>query len=350
MSELVEALSDFSEVTWDFEEFWKMENDYDVVHIHWPEYLSFEIESYLNSQDDLSDDLWARVEKCCAYWNQHSTMVYTRHVKAPHSRDDQVFKKLYALVFSYCHAVNHFAEFSIKQFQSFFPENTIKLHQVIPQHKHFSLPNDTDKRQAREALNIPMSSKVLLSFGHVKDNEKALISQVFDAIEGKDKYLLAPGWSVKRRKIGYIRLREWVLKWDQWVASLNRKRRINLGFIPEEEAQLYVNAADVLLIPRTNELFSGNISLGFTYGIVVLGKNNSNIGEILERHGNPTFEVGDSESMKAAVNRAFQFSKDGLGSANKAVADEDWSKEKTTTRYKVFFEEAIKEKQLILDN
>lgn len=345
MSDLVEGLSSFAEVTWDFQEFWKMENDYDIVHIHWPEYLSFEVESYLNNSEDLTSDLWNRIEECCKHWHHRSTLVYTRHVRAPHKRDDETFKRLYELVFSYCHGMTHFANYSIGEFKQYFPKNQISYHQVIPQHKHATLPDTSDKTSARNALGIKQSSKVLLCFGLIKENEKTLIDQAFEAIGSNDKVLLAPGWKIPRRRISYIRLREWVWKLEQWWVSLNKRKRINLGFIPEEEAHLYCNAADVILIPRTNELFSGNISLGFTFGTVVVGTETSNIGEILQQNNNPTFKVGDTKSLENAINEAFRQSDEGFGEKNREVADTIWSLDTITEQYRHFYNQAIEEKQ-----
>lgn len=344
MTDLVEGLETFATVTWDFQEFWNMKNDYDIVHIHWPEYLSFEIESYLKTTDNLPEQLWKDLETCLNYWTAHSTIVYTRHVRAPHHRDDEEFKKLYRKVFGYCTAMTHFAEFSITQYQDYFPEIQVSIHRVIPQHKHTSLPNTSTRESARKALGIAQDAKVLLCFGAIKENEKPLIKQAFNAIPGGNKVLLAPKWKVNRRKIGYIRLREWVWKLEQWWASKNQSLRINLGFIPEDEAHLYCNAADVLLIPRTDELFSGNISLAFTFGLVVLGKNDSNIGEILESYHNPTFTVGDIESLEQSVNKAFELAHNGLGAKNKTVAETDWAISVITGCYQSFYQDAIVEK------
>ena len=35
--DLQKGLESYADVVWDYEEFWKCENDYDIVHIHWPE-------------------------------------------------------------------------------------------------------------------------------------------------------------------------------------------------------------------------------------------------------------------------------------------------------------------------
>jgi len=341
LTDLVTGLSTFSEITWDFEEFWSCKNDYDIVHVHWPEYLSFEVESYLQSNDDFTPELWSSIESSLKYWKQNSTIVYTRHVRAPHFRDDEVFKRLYGLVFKYCTGMSHFAEFSINQYKSYFPDIDIPLHQVIPQHKHISLADNSSKNSARKQLGISKTAKVLLCFGLIRENEKDIIRAAFNSIPSKEKVLLAPKWKINRRKINYIRLREMVFNFEVWLASFNKKWRVYLGFIKEEDVHLYCNAADVLFIPRTNELFSGNISLAFTFGLVVLGKDDSNIGEILREHENPTFEVGNLASLQKGVRDAFQRSQEGLGQINKNVANTTWSIESITNHYNKFFLEAI---------
>lgn len=341
MADLVDGLSTFSSVTWDYNEFWDCKNSYDIVHVHWPEYLSFEIESYLNTSDPLPDDLWSRLKKCLEHWKKTSTIVYTRHVRAPHKRDDDEFTRLYKTVFEYCVGMSHFANFSIGQYKDYFPSIETPLHVVIPQHNHVSLPNNSNKQSARKELNINSQANVLMCFGLIKENEKELIEQAYRAIHAKNKVLLAPGWKVQRRKIRYIRLRELVYKLETWLVKQNRYKRINLGFIPDEIAHLYCNAADVLLIPRTNELFSGNISLAFTFGLVVVGKDDSNIGEILSEHGNPTFEVGNKKSLQKAMTKAFALAEQGHGEKNRSIALELWSIQNIANSYEKFYLQSI---------
>lgn len=348
MADLVEGLSTFAEVTWDFNEFWNCNANYDVVHIHWPEYLSFEIESYLNTTDPLPDDLWNRLRKCLEHWQKQSTIVYTRHVRAPHKRDDVEFTRLYQTVFEYCIGMSHFAKFSIEQYKDYFPSIETSLHVVIPQHNHVSLPNTSNKQSARKELKIDKDANVLMCFGLVKENEKLLINQAYQAIPGTNKMLLAPGWKIQKRNVGYIRLREWILKFENWLVKQNQSKRINLGFIPDERAHLYCNAADVLLIPRTNELFSGNISLAFTFGLVVVGKNDSNIGEILMNYDNPTFEVGNEDSLNEAITKAFALAEQGHGEKNRRIALEKWSIQSIANSYEMFYEKAIKLKTQVI--
>ncbi|KGE86620.1 MAG: glycosyltransferase [Flavobacteriaceae bacterium] len=337
--DLKEGLEQYAEVTWDCNEFWKMEKDYDIIHIHWPEYLSFELESYLyKPEESIPKALWNKMIICLEYWSKNSKLIYTRHVQYPHARHDEEFLKLYKTVASYCKTVIHFANFSIQQFKQWYPDLDYIKHVVIPHHNYASLPSKSTKIEAREYLDIDSDAHVMLVFGSIKENEKPLIKKAFDAIPYRNKVLLAPGWKIQRQNIGYIRLREWVWKFEKWLASRNKTFRTNLGFVKEEEAHYYLNAADFLFIPRTNELNSGNITLGCTFGLVVVGKNTADIGELLKETGNPTFAVGDDESLKIAIEKAYQLKEANHGLKNKELALNEWNIQKIA---KAYWEEMI---------
>jgi len=331
--DLQEGILTYAEVVYDCDEFWSCENNYDIVHIHEPEYLSYELEGCMNNTDAIPKDLWRRLLKSLEHWKKHSKLIHTRHVQEPHVRTDDEFKKLYLTVFSYCSGIAHFANFSISQFKSFYPELEHIDHQVIPHQNYTSLPNDISREQARSNLNINKNAKVMLVFGMVKEREKQLIQTAFNAMPSHNKVLLAPGWQTKRRPIKWIRLREWVFNYELKKALKNKKFRTNLGFIKEQDAQNYCNAADLLLIPRIDELNSGNITLGFTFGLVVLGRNGGDIGEILKETGNPVFDPADDKSIKIAVNSSLNLAQDNHGLKNKEIALQEWGIDTISKKY-----------------
>ena len=332
--DLKEGLEQHADVVWDHQEFWNMKNEYDIIHIHWPEYLSFELESYLyKPSESIPNEIWEKTINCLEYWSKKSKIIYTRHVQFPHVRHDKEFLKLYKIVASYCDTIVHFANYSVQQFKEWYPDLDNIKHIVIPHHNYASLPNKSTKQQAREYLNIDQDTKVMLVFGGIKEHEKPLIKKAFKAIPDKNKMLLAPRWKTPRRKISYIRLREWVWNFEVWRAKQNNKFRTNLGFIKEEDAHYYLNAADFLFIPRTSELNSGNITLGFTFGLVVLGADTTDIGEILKQTGNPTFTVDDEDSLKKAIAEVYQLKAQEHGARNKALAVNEWSLSKISDSY-----------------
>ena len=331
--DLQEGMLTHAEVVYDCDEFWSCKNNYDIVHIHEPEYLSYELEGCMNHTDVIPKDLWRRLKQSLEYWKTHSKIVHTRHVQEPHVRVDDEFKKLYKTVFSYCDAVAHFANYSITQFKEFYPNLKGVTHYVIPHQNYASLPNNLTKKEALNTLDIDANAKVMLVFGMIKEREKHIVKTAFKAIPHKNKVLLAPGWKTKRRPIKWIRLREWVFKYELKKALKNNKFRTNLGFIKEEDAQNYCSAADVLLIPRIDELNSGNITLGFTFGLVVVGRDGGDIGEVLHETGNPTFNPFDQKSVSEAVMRALELNNNNHGHNNKDLAIKNWSIDKIAEKY-----------------
>ena len=331
--DLKEGLEVYADVTWDCESFWKMESHFDIIHIHWPEYLSFELEKYLYNGLSIPGDMWAKLETCLKHWSKNSKIIYTRHVQYPHARHDEDFLKLYYLTASYCQTVVHFANYSIQQFKEFYPDLTSIKHIVIPHHNYASLPNKISKEEARKKLQIANDARVMLVFGTINEWEKEIIKKAFNTISTKTKVLLAPSWKVPRRKISYIRLREWVWKFEKFIASKRKSFRTNLGFIEEEDAQIYLNAADILFIPRTNELNSGNITLGCTFGLVIIGKDGADIGEILIETGNPTFNPDNLNSLSEAFELAEELIKNKHGEKNRKLALENWGVDKISKMY-----------------
>ena len=333
--DLKEGLEQYADVVWDHQEFWNMKNEYDIIHIHWPEYLSFELESYLyKPSEPIPNEIWEKTINCLEYWSKNAKIIYSRHVQFPHVRHDEEFLKLYKTVASYCDTIVHFANYSIQQFKQWYPDLDNIKHIVIPHHNYASLPNTSTKQQARDHLNIDSGKRVMLVFGSIKEHEKPLIKAAFKAIPGKNKVLLAPGWKIPRRKISYIRLREWLWNFEVWKAKQNSKFRTNLGFVKEKDAHYYLNAADFLFIPRTSELNSGNITLGCTFGLVVVGADTADIGEVLKETGNPTFTVGNSKSVVNAIKKAFDLTLLNHGQTNKNNALNNWDIKTISKQYR----------------
>ena len=171
-----------------------------------------------------------------------------------------------------------------------------------------------------------------------------LIKTAFKAIPHENKVLLAPGWKTQRRTIKWIRLREWMYRWDLFRAKKNNTFRTNLGFVKEEDAQYYLNASDILLIPRIDELNSGNITLGCTFGLVVMGRDGGDIGEILKATANPVFNPKNPTSIHQAVIKALELIDVGHGFNNKKIALKDWDIDMVSNMYYNFYKETLKQK------
>lgn len=344
LGDLNEALSNFCDVTHSSDEFWNMTGRYDVVHMHWPEYITYEIEAAYNSQ--LSSSLIDDLEERLRFWSARAPIVVTRHNPVPYNApDDPKWRRLYELVFSYASGVVHMAQASVDEFRNRhvgLPRNIDQdlEHTIIPIQNYSSLPNTVTRAQARRKFRIASDDAVILVFGAIRtDAEKQLILETFSALPLSRKVLLASNWpdGMSKKPGG---MREHAVRALRRAAnSFRRDVRFNYGYVDDADAQLYLNAADVLFIPRLWLLNSANVSLGMTFGRVTVGPDAGNTGAILKETGNPVFDSEKPATAVAALTAGLKLASEGaLGPANQAHALSEWSPERCASKYTAFYQ------------
>lgn len=343
------ALSEHCAIQHSSDEFWNMEGDYDVVHLHFPEYLTYEVErAYLAG---LTTELIEAVEERLRFWAARSALVVTRHVLLPHAGEHPMWEKMYERVYAYSDGVVHFGRASIEEFRTRYAATAFNRgreprHEIIPHQNYASLPNDVGRNEARRRLRIGPTDPVMLVFGAIRsDAEKQLIEDTFESLELRGKILLVSSWRERLPNVSWIRLKYWVRDVVRLYHRVHPHHRFNYGFIEEADAQFYLNAADVLFIPRLNVLNSGNVTLGMTFGLVVVGPDSLNVGELLRRMGNPVFDPENPQTSAAAVMEGLRQATEGrVGPANREIAMVEWDVRRCAARYAQFFLE-LKERR-----
>lgn len=326
------------------EAFWSMEGDYDIVHLHFPEYLTYEIERAYT--EGMPTGLLEELETRLRHWSERSRLVITRHVLLPHdARSDPRWERLYELVYRYCDGVAHFANASIEEFRERYREiewfrRREPEHAIVPHHNYTSLPNTVSREEARATLGIPAKARVLLVFGAIRgDAERQLVLDTFRGLKTPGKHLLISRWPEKLAKVSWIRLKYWIRDLTRLYYRLHPLYHFHYGFVEEEDTQRYLNAADVLFIPRFHVLNSGNITLGMTFGKVVVGPNSWDVGELLREMDNPTFDPDQPETAIAAVEEAFRLAEEGtIPAANRKRALEEWGADRCAELYVGLYE------------
>ena len=359
------ALAGMCDLTHSADQFWSMQGDFDVVHLHFPEYMTFaHQDAYIKG---LSDDMIAATVERLQYWGQRARLVITRHVLLPHDAlEDPQWEKMYEAVYRHVHGVVHFAQASVDEFRQRYantefvhakkvsgtleaPESSRHLfhhqpqHSIVPHHNYTSLPNQISRSEARRRLGIAENSRVMLVFGAIRnDEERDLILTTFQGLRQKHKILLVSKWRETLAKVSWIRLKYWLRDLNRLYYRLHPRYKFNYGFVEEADTQLYLNAADVLFIPRLKVLNSGNITLGMTFAKVVVGPDSWDVGQLLRETGNPVFDPDRPETAIAAVEEGFQFAEAGvIGPANQKLALEQWSAEQCAERYVGFFKKLV---------
>lgn len=314
-----------TEVTWGLEAFWEGPLEADIVHIHWPNALFDWIEP---DEAGLS-----RLEARLKAWSACARIVVTVHDRFPHYRKTPMYVRLFELVYSFSQGFIHLGHQSIDEFRQSYPHLADRPIAVIPigaVDTYFK--NDGSMLEARRWLGISPDAYVCLSFGYLRDYEETrFLLDSFRAVQMPDKFLVIAG--------NYIALS------DQRAVRIVRRLRIQLNprmlfhrrRVPDDEVQYYVNAANVVLIPRVQILNSSNIALAFSFGKVVVGPEDGNVSEILKATGNPAFTPGDPASMAAAIEAARGLEADGKGGQNYRYALDHWNWPALAEQHVAFF-------------
>lgn len=311
-----------ADVVWSLEDFWSLNGDYDIVHIHWPEFLFYANEPV--NIDRLNDTL--------SNWKDRAKIVITRHNKFPHN-GGQHNHQLYRLVYSFADGVVHLGKYSEVDFRQSDYYNKSAANRVIAHHVYNTdlKLNDCNKQSSSEHPYV-------LVFGRVRnEEERSLLKVANNFLRAKGVTMVVPGWS--RFEDGR---KKYPLKWVGYEIKFflqKQQSNIRMGnrYISNDQAaRLYANSL-MVLVPRLWSLNSGIITQAFAYSKVVVGTAAGNIGEVLQQTGNPVFDPKDPESLTKALDYGVLLAKQGHGHSNFEYAQKELSVQKTAGKYLDFF-------------
>ena len=270
IQEVIKCLGNSCDITESFEDFWLCRNHYDIIHLQWPEYLfKWRLPSDLELL--LLTDVLSR-------WKSKGTrIVITRHNYLPHRPNNLAYEALYRCVYSNVDGVVHLGHFSVDEFEERYEGKFLSDvdHRVVLHPIFTSYPDYSTYETARNHLNFGDSDFVILVFGEVRTaKEKKFILDFFAKIKRPGKKLMVPNWKFSESKEPLNAFR--------WELIKRMKRFILLNeYIPLEEVHYYVNAADLVLIPRIDTLNSGVPFLTIGFNTPTIGFKAGNLGEHL---------------------------------------------------------------------
>jgi glycosyltransferase involved in cell wall biosynthesis len=175
---------------------------------------------------------------------------------------------------------------------------------VIPFGINNSIPNTSlTPAEARKRLGIGESEKVILFFGNITPYKglEYLVEAFQKKLGRPEEYRLiiagVPGNCEKY--------------WSEIKEAIRddvQSRRILLraDFIPDEEAEIYFKAADVLVLPYRHIYQSGVLFTGFNFGLPALVADVGSLkDDIIEGKTGIVFRPEDSVDLAGAIDRYF---------------------------------------------
>ncbi len=300
------------EVLCSIDAFWNTNIHFDIIHIQWPEEVLF----WKSPTVELLKNLKEKI----LYWkNKGSKIVVTRHNNLPHN-SKELSESLYKMVYGCADAIIHLGNYSKENLSS---DNAIN--EVILHPNYNSLISENNNQNLKELFKIPNQAKVLLSFGAIrKQKEEDLLIDAFQKFQKNNKnvYLVICNPIFPSKKVGY---RSSVISRLKWERKKYLYDKTNIIFaeskVPNEKLNSYMDLSDVIITPRFEVLNSGVVFLAMTYGKPIVAPDTGNITEIMNKTGNPLFEIGNKKSLSQAIDMAFS-QEEKLGKGNKDFSDQ----------------------------
>lgn len=171
-------------------------------------------------------------------------------------------------------------------------------HVLVVDHPNFIsiYPNTISKETARKQLDLPNNAIVFMFFGGIRPNKgiETLI-QAFFNLQGGDFRLVIAG-KVAPPEI-YAQALQDMAKGDERIS-------FHLRFIPDAEIQLFLNSADIVVLPFAKILTSSSAMLAMSFGRPVIAPRLGCLPELIEPDAGWLFESNEPESLALTMQSA----------------------------------------------
>lgn len=291
--------------------------DADLVHLQWPEELS--------GGREPTDAEIAGLVDLARRWKRRARLVGSVNNLYPHTFETSVpYRRLYEAVFGECEAVHHFSEASKRLVLARYPSLARVRHVVqLPGAYQDLLPRQVHGRISRASLGLGADERVVLVFGALRTvGEFDLLRRALAEMRApKPRLLVSQRFNPRGRRPYRVAALAAFRAWCRLarVAPLH-------GFIPQESIGEVFAAADLLVVPRIDDLSSGLTQLALTFGKPVVAPELGALPEYLAGSRNVLYRAGDPVALARAVEHAFTLDLAAIGRENaERAASLRWS-------------------------
>ena len=291
---------------------------FDVIHLQWPEeqYRSY-------GSGPVDERATSFLHKLDEHKRRGAKLIWTVHNISPHEHlDSRVDRMVYQEVIERSELIVHHCPASIDLLSAAYRVPPSVPTVVAPIGNYGGYPNEMSREKARERLGIGQDAIVYLHFGAIR-GYKGLdtLFQAYRRIRVKGKLLIVAGHYTGagglKGKLETLKLS--LIDW------FDRTTQLHLKMIEDRDVQVYLRAADVVVLSHSRGLNSGVAVLGMTFGKVVIGPDIGCIGNVLRQGENLIYPANDVSALARAMERVPALDHARVERSNiKAVAAWDW--------------------------
>ncbi|MHB9099789.1 MAG: glycosyltransferase, partial [Syntrophales bacterium] len=277
---------------------WIFRQEKMLIHLHWPG-------SYYGSKfwpKFMVRALWFFTKVCIAKLKGYK-FIWTVHNLYPHDAEEVYFVYIHRTIHHLCRLLLAHLSDGLIVHSDYARKVVCKLFHVLEDKTkvipHGSLVGwypfrGTDKSAARKILRITQESFVYLFFGRIegyKGVEDLMIA--FQKIGRASDCLILAGRASDSLKADLL-------------SRKSPNMILDLGFVDDEKLELYIKAADVVVLPYKKMLTSGAAITALSFGKVVISPNISSFPETLEGTQSIMYDANSLDSFAKALNHARQ--------------------------------------------
>lgn len=276
--------------------------DVDMVHISWP-HLFFVVTGL--SQYSIINVVASTVKSLCfifdiiAFRFFGNGVVWTFHNKYNHEKRhlwiESLVRKFLPVICS--GVIVHCNEGKrIVQNQSCFDIG--KKVEVVPHGNYIdAYPNTVSKSEARNSVDINRNDFVFLFFGQIRPYKGVFtLVNEFQRSDVENAVLLIVGSPSDQET--ETRLSS--------ISAQNPNVETVLQFIPDDDIQYYMNAADVVVLPYRDVLTSGGAMLAMSFGKPVIAPELGCLPEMLTQQKSLLYDPGSNDGLSDALESAYR--------------------------------------------
>jgi len=179
-------------------------------------------------------------------------------------------------------------------------------------------PNTIDRYSARRDIGLLEDDMVMLFLGNIRYYKGVFeLIECFKNLSPETNSKLVIAGNVPDDKIDKT-LRTEIAGWTNI--------KYFPGFVPEESIQVFMKAADVVVLPYRDILTSAAVILAMSYGKAIISSQIGCLKDVLDSSGAFLYKANDNEELFRAMNRAIENKANlqKMGDHNRKLA-EQWN-------------------------
>ena len=288
-----------------------------IVHVHWKEpYISGARTdvSRVRVIRTLAELRLVRAAGMGVVWTAHDLWRHDRPLEPLEADFTRSLVRVSGAVIAHCEAAR--AEL-VETLQLEAPE-AAKVRVIAQGHYRDSYDDRITRPDARRRLGVPADAFVITFLGWVRPYKGVLeLIEAFSELDEPRARLLIAGRS----------------ETDAFAADVERaaardpRIATRMGFLPDDELQVYLNAADVVAFPFRAIFTSASVLLAMSFGRAVIAPRRGCIAETVDEAGAILYDPVDADGLRIALRRSMSADLEAMGAHNRArCAEFDWGR------------------------